>query len=156
VKHRWIFVVLALIAATAFAMSVQGGRWWSIDDVTIGPYGAKHCFGGECKNAGLAWIGGTDRWMRTGMATWAGALLSGLMLLIVAAALAAKRVPKLAARTTLVSIATTVLAGIAFIAQFPGVEGATIDRGLFLFAGGAIVGIATALAVSRAARPPAP
>ncbi|MDB4961330.1 MAG: hypothetical protein JWP01_1329 [Myxococcales bacterium] len=155
-KHRWIFVVLALLAATAFAMSVQGGRWWSIDDVTIGPYGAKHCFGGECKNAGLAWIGGSERWMRTGMGTWAGGLLSALMLLVVAAGLAAKRIPKLAAKTTIVAIATTVIAGIAFIAQFPGVEGAGLDRGLYLFIGGTIAGLATAVSVMRAVKPPVP
>jgi hypothetical protein len=159
VKHRWIIVVLALFAATAFAMSVQGGRWWSIADVTIGPYGAKHCFGGDCQNAGLAWIGGTDRWMRTGMGTWAGGLLSALTLLIVAAGVASKRIPKLAAKTAIVAMVTTVLAGIAFIAQFPGVDGATFDRGLYLFIGGTIAGLATAVAVIRAVavpQPPAP
>lgn len=150
VKSRWIVIGLLLISATAFAMSVWGGRWWSVADVTIGPFGSKHCFGGECKHAGLGWIGGTDRWMRTGMATWAGGVLTMLSLLGVAAAVAARRVPRLAAKMTLVAIATTLLAGISFIAQFPGVEGATTDRGLWLFLLGAIVGLGATVAVLRA------
>ena len=80
VKSRWIVIGLLLISATAFAMSVWGGRWWSVADVTIGPFGSKHCFGDECKHAGLGWIGGTDRWMRTGMATWAAGVLTMLPL----------------------------------------------------------------------------
>lgn len=150
VKSRWIIVGLLLIAAFAFAMSVWGGRWWSIDDVSIGPFGSMHCFGGDCKHAGLGWIGGTERWMRMGMATWAGGVLTMLALLGVAGGLAARRIPRLAAKMTLVAIATTLLAGIGFIAQFPGVSGATIDRGVWLFVAGVISGLVATVAVLRA------
>ena len=51
---------------------------------------------------------------------------------------------------TLVSIVTTLVAGILFIAQFPGVEGAAIDRGLWLFFVGAITGPVGVIAVLRA------
>lgn len=87
--------------------------------------------------------------MRTGMATWAGGVLTMLTLLGVAGGVAAKRVPRIAAKLTLVAITTTVLAGILFIAQYPGVEGATIDRGVWLFVVGAITGLGGALAVLR-------
>jgi hypothetical protein len=150
VKSRWIVVGVLLISAIAFAMSVWGGRWWSIGDVSIGPYGSTHCFGGECKHAGLGWIGGTDRWMRTGVATWAGGVLTMLALLGVAGAVAARRVPRLAAKMTLVAIATTLVAGSLFIAQYPGIAGATSDRGLWLFVVGVIAGIAATIPVLRA------
>ncbi len=87
--------------------------------------------------------------MRAGMATWAGGVLTMLALLGVAGGVAARRVPRLAAKMTLVSVATTLVAGGLFIAQFPGVEGATIDRGLPLFFVGALVGFAGAIAVLR-------
>ena len=131
-------------------MSVWGGRWWSINDVAIGPFGSTHCFGGGCKRAGLGWIGGSERWMRMGMATWAGGVLTMLTLLGVAGGVAANRVPRLAAKMALVAVATTLVAGILFIAQYPGIEGATIGRGVWLFFVGTITGLGAALAVVRA------
>jgi len=142
VKSRWLVIVLALGAACAFAFSVQLGRWWTIGDVEIGPFGSRHCFGtGDCKLAGLAWVGGGDRWMRLGMATWAGGLVTTFMLVVMSARLAANKVPKLVAKSVLVSIATASLAGTVFVATFPGVQGASIARGAWLF----VVGIALAL-----------
>ena len=149
-KARWIFVVLALGAACAFAFSVQLGRWWSIGDVEIGPTGSRHCFGaGDCKLAGLAWVGGGDRWMRLGMSTWAGGLGATLMLVIMAARLAANRVPKLVAKSVLVAIATASLVGTAFVATFPGITGATLDRGAWLFVAGVALALAAAIGVLR-------
>ena len=154
-KSRWIIVVLSLVAASAFAISVWAGRWWSIGDVEIGPFGSKQCFGGDCRPTSLTWVGGSERWMRMGMATWAGGLISMFVLMIVAAAVASNRIPRLAARTALVAIATAVVTGIAFIALYPGVDGASVDRGLFLFAGAVVLGAAAAIAVLRARLPAA-
>jgi hypothetical protein len=76
------------------------------------------------------------------------------LLLVVAGAVAARRVPRLAAKTTLVSIGTAVVTGALFVAQFPGVEGAavSIDRGLWLFGIAIALGIAACVAVLRAPR----
>lgn len=156
-KHRWIIVALALVAASAFAVAAVAGRWWSIGDVAeIGPFRTIRCFSGsdDCQSAGLGWIGGTERWMRTGMGAWAGCLIATFVLCITAAAVLAKRIPKLAAKTALVAIATAGLAGTAFIVQFPGVDGAKMDRGIYLFAIGIVLGATAAIAVLRA-RPPA-
>lgn len=155
VKSRWIVVGLAVLAATAFVLSVQGGRWWAVGDaVEIGPFGAKQCFSGECRTAGLGWLGGTERFLRTGKGAWAGGLIAGFVLLVLAAGVAAKRVPKLAAKTALVAIATTVAASVLFIAQFPGVDGAEVDRGIWLFVGATVAGIAAAIWVLRAPTAP--
>ncbi|MGE0400818.1 MAG: hypothetical protein AB7T06_29170 [Kofleriaceae bacterium] len=148
-QRRWIIIVLALVAATAFAISVQTGRWWSVGDVEIGPFGSKHCFDGDCRPAGLTWVGGTERWARTGMGAWAGGLLSALVLAIMAAAIASRRVPKLAAKTALVAIGTTLATGALFIAQYPGVPGASVDRGLVIFAIAIVLGAVAAIAVLR-------
>jgi len=154
VKNRWIIIVLALASACAFAISVQMGRWWSIaGQVEIGPFGSRHCFQGECRSAGLGWIGASEVWMRTGIATWAGGLVSMFVLVIVAGALAAKRTPRLAAKSALVAIATATLAGIAFIAKFPGVDGAHVDRGIYAFAAAIVIGVAAMIWIVRAPRP---
>jgi len=153
VNRRWLIVALALLAALAFAFSVQLGCWWSIGDVQIGPFGSRHCFGGgDCKLASLAWVGGGDRWIRLGMATWAGGMVSTLVLVIMAAGLAAKRVPRLVAKSLLVAVATAALAGTVFVAQFPGVRGASLDRGAWLFAGAVLLAIIAAVSVLRAPR----
>jgi hypothetical protein len=155
VHRRWLIIVLALIAATAFALSVWAGRWWSIGDVEIGPFGSQQCFGGECRPTNLGWVGGSERWMRMGMATWAGGLIAMFVLMVVAGSVAARRTPRLAARTALVAIGTAVIAGALFVAQYPGVDGSSVDRGLFLFVAAAVLGAASAIGVLRLPKPAA-
>lgn len=150
-KARWIIVALAISAAFAFALSVQGGRWWSIaNNVEIGPFNSHSCVSGECRATSLGWIGGTDRWMRTGIGAWAAGILSMLLLLANAAAVASKRLPRLLAKTALVAIGTAAVTGGLFVAQFPGLQGAAVDRGLWLFAAAVVLGAAAMVQMLRA------
>jgi hypothetical protein len=150
-KYRWFVVVLALVAASAFALSVQAGQWWSIGEVKLGPFGSRSPFGGQ---SDLAWAGGTVRWARFGMATWAAGLIAMFVLVIVGGGAAARRVPRLAAKTSLVAIATASLAAIGFIAARPenGMPFSP-DRGMVLFGVAVIAGLVAAVRVLRS--PPA-
>jgi hypothetical protein len=147
-KHRWFVVALALAAASAFALSVQAGRWWSISGVEIGPFGSRSPFGGA---GTLSWAGGSARWERFGVATGAGGLIAMFVLVVLAGAVAANRVPRLAAKTALVAIATAGLAGIAFVATRPenGLPFA-IGRGMVLFAVAVVAGAIAGVCVLRA------
>ena len=147
-KHRWLVVALALASASAFALSVQAGRWWSIGDVEIGPYGSRSPFGGP---GDLSWAGGSARWERFGVATWAGGLVAMFVLVVVAGAVAANRIPRLAAKTALVAIVTAGLVAIAFVATRPD-NGLpfTLDRGVVLFAVAVVAGAAVGIGVLRA------
>src|SRR5438094_5352 len=124
VNRRWIIVALAVIAAAACALSVQGQQWWTLARETsvieIGPAGAQKCFAGDCEPLGLGWIGAGERWMRLGIATWAGGMIAMLALLALAATVAAKRRPVLLAKVALVALATVTLAGTLFVGLFPG------------------------------------
>ncbi|HEY0482716.1 MAG TPA: hypothetical protein VGD37_34580 [Kofleriaceae bacterium] len=149
-KHRWSVVGAALVAASSFALSVQGGRWWSIGDVEIGPLGAKSPFGGM---GGLSWAGGSARWERFGAATWAAGLIAMFLLIVVAAAAAANRTPRLAARTALVAIATAALAAAGFVAARPdGGLPFELGRGVALFGVAVIAGIGAAVGLPRSPR----
>jgi hypothetical protein len=148
-------VVIALVAATSFALAVQSA-WWTIGEVDIGPFGARHCFGGECRESGLAWIGGSDLWMRSAVATRAAGYIAMFVLLAFAGALAAKRQPKLAARGALAAIVTAAVCGGYFAAAFPGLGGAGVARGVFLYAVAIVAGLAAVLMFLRAAARPAP
>ncbi|MDQ3365559.1 MAG: hypothetical protein M3680_09035 [Myxococcota bacterium] len=148
-KFRWVTVGLALIAATAFGLAVQLGRWWSVADVQIGPFGSRHCFAGDCQPAGLGWIG-NPQWMRFGIATWAAGLIALFVLVLLAAGVASRRVPRLVAKCALVSIVTATLVATGFVALFPGVPGASLDRGIWLFAVAVVTGVAAAVTVLRA------
>jgi hypothetical protein len=149
VKGRLPTITFALVSAILFAMSVWGGRWWSLGEIEIGPFGASRCFSGECEPAGLSWVGGGERWMRTGTATWAAGMIAMFMLIVVAGALAAKRVPRLAAKTSIVAVATAAATGGMFVAWFPSerVPVAIVGRGLWMFVAaialGAIASILT-------------
>jgi hypothetical protein len=141
---RWIVVALALVAASAFAVSVQAGRWWTIGDAEIGPFGAHTDFGGPMN---LARFASSDRWGRFGIATWAGGLVAMFVLVVLAGAIAAKRVPRLAAKTALIAIATATLAAIAFYLGFPSELPGAVDRGVPIFGAGIVFGLAAAIAV---------
>lgn len=147
-KHRWLLVAGALVAASGFALSVQGGHWWSISDIAIGPLGARSPFGGL---GGFSWAGGSARWERFGTATFAAGLIAMLVLIVVAGALAANRMPRLAAKTAIVAIATAALVGTGFVLARPrsGLP-FELDRGVVLFAGAVLVGAITAAGVLRA------
>ena len=128
---------------------MQAGRWWSIGDVEIGPFGSRQCFGGDCRPAGLGWIGATESWLRLGIATWAAGLLTTVVLVGLASGVAAKRTPKLVARMALVAIATAGLAGTAFFLKFPGLDGASVGRGPLLYGIGVACGALAAILVLR-------
>ncbi len=152
VRTRWLTIALALGSAILFAMSVQGGRWWTIGEAAeVGPFGAKRCFENGCEPAGMQWLGASDRWIRFGMATWAAGLMCTLMLIILASAIAAKRVPKLVAKTVLVSIVTAVIAGGVYVAQFPGADlgESSLARGVLMFAIAIALGAVAAIQVLR-------
>jgi len=147
-RSRFIPLALALLAASAFALAMQMA-WWTAAEVSIGPFGSRHCFGGECRESGLGWIGGSDLWMRAGVAARAGGYIAMFVLVIVAGALAAKRVPTLMARAALVAIATVLVAGGYFAIAFPSLPAASVSTGLFLFAGAVGLGIAAAVLTLR-------
>lgn len=148
VRHRWPLIGVALVAASGFALSVQGGRWWSIGDVSVGPLGANSPFGGL---GGFSWAGGSARWERFGTATFAAGLIAMFVLIVVAGALAAKRSPRLAAKTAVVAIATAALVGTAFVVARPhnGLP-FELDRGALLFFGAVVTGAIAAAGVLRA------
>ena len=147
-RSRWLIVALALAAATAFALAVQTA-WWSVGEVTIGPFGARHCFGGECRESGLAWIGGSELWMRSAVATRAAGYIAMFVLLMFAGAIAAKRVPTLVARAAMASILTATVAGVYFGVAFPGVNGAGMAYGALEFAAAIACGIASLVVFLR-------
>lgn len=151
-QARWIAVALALVAASAFALSVEDGHWWSIGEVSIGPFGTRHCFGGDCRSSGLSWTGGSELWMRSAIATGVAGIVAMLAFIWLAARVAAKRVPRLVAQMSLVAIATAVACGAYFYASAPSIVGAAIDRGIWLFVAAVAFGIAAAITVLRAPR----
>src|SRR5262249_32142650 len=118
-KQRWVLVAAALVAASCFALSVQGGRWWWIGDSTIdlavGPLGIHNPINGGTHS----WDGASERWQRLGAATWAGGMVAMFVLVVVAGALAAKRVPRRAAGGALVAIGTATVAAAGLGARRP-------------------------------------
>jgi hypothetical protein len=149
-RSRILALVLALVGATAFALAMQS-PWWTAGEVSIGPFGARHCFGGECRETGLSWIGATDLWMRSGVAVRAGGYIAMFVLIIVAGALAARRIPTLMSKASIVAILTASVSGGYFAAAFPSLGGASVSYGLVMFAVGIATGIASAVVTLRLA-----
>ena len=136
VTRRWLYVGISLISACAFALSVWAGSWWTVAEVQIGPLGSRHCFNGDCRPGGLAFLQGSDLWMRSAVATWMAGFVAMVVMIGLAGAIAAGRVPRLFAKTTLVAIATALVAGGYFVIGFPGMLDApvSIGQGMILFA----------------------
>ena len=148
-RSKWISLALALLAASGFALAVQTA-WWNVATVTVGPFGSRACFNGECSERGLAWIGGSDLWMRAAVASRAAGYIAMFALVFLAGALAAKRTPVLIARMSIVSILTALVSGVYFFVGFPDLNEASLGLGLFLLAAAAIAGMAAALILARA------
>jgi hypothetical protein len=147
---RWLSALFGLVGAGAFAVAVQAGKWWSIAGVVeIGPHRSWQCFKGECVPAGMSWIGASAQWERFGIATWAAGLVGALAMVLLAAAIAAGRVPRLLAKMALVSVVTALAASTAFVAKFPGVTGAELDRGALLYIVAMVFGAAAAVTTLR-------
>jgi len=154
-RSRLLPLILALAGACAFAFAVQTA-WWSAGGVTIGPFGSRHCFGGECGEGGLAFLGGTDLWMRAGVASRAAGYITMFILIIVAGALAAKRVPTVIARSSLVATLTAMVSGGYFLAAFPAASlghEESIGPGVYLFVGAVVLAIAAGVFTLRLPTP---
>ena len=153
-RRRFLIIAIALAGATLLAIAVQGGRWWTVDDVTIGPFASSRCFDGECKSVGLGWVpGASSAWLRTGTATYAAALCAALLLVVVGGSLAAKRVLRRLAASGLVAALTAAVTGGLFIALYPGIPDDAIDRGLWLYLGGVVLAVVANVLVLRARGP---
>lgn len=152
--RRWLLGLIGLVGAGAFAVSVQAGKWWVIQGaVEIGPHASWRCFSGDCVPAGMSWIGAGPQWERLGIATWAAGLLTSLILVVLSATVASGRAPKLLAKMAIVSVLTALVASTFFVAKFPGLEGAALDRGALLYVLGMVLG--GTLAISTLRTPPA-
>lgn len=150
---RWITLAAALLAASAFQLSVWVAAWWSIDTVTVGPLGSFACFGGECRARGLDWIGAGERWERAAFATGAVGLFATALLVVLAAAVATKRSAKTVVRMTLVAVATALVCGCYMVATFPGMPGMQLGGGGAVFGVGIALGGVAAVLALRMQRP---
>ena len=147
---RWLCALFALGAAGAFAVSVQAGKWWSVGGVVeIGPHRSWQCFKGDCVPTGMSWIGASAQWEWFGIATWGAGLVGALVFVIVGATIAAGRAPRLLAKMGLVSVLTALVASTAFIAKFPGLESAELDRGALLYVVAMVLGSTAAVSTLR-------
>lgn len=153
-RRRWTIIACALVAAAAFALSVEDGHWWTIAEVSIGPFGAHHCFSGECRATGLAWIGASNLWLRSALATGIAGLMATGLLVVIAGCTAARRVADTLAKTTIVALATAAVCAGYFVFAFPdlGAGQAALGRGVFLYLGAIPLGLAAAVLVLRAGR----
>jgi O-antigen ligase len=151
-NRRWLFAAISLLAAMMFATAVWAAPWWINGEVTIGPFGARSCFGGECRPTGLRWAGGTDLWMRSAIATGAAGVIAMLTSLGVAGGFAARREPVLVAKMSLVSIACAIACAAYFVTKMPELQGTAIGAGMILYAAAIVTGSVTPLAVLRRRR----
>lgn len=147
-RNRWIALGLALVGAAALALS-SIEPWWRAGEASVGPFGTHHCFGGDCQSTGLTWLGASDLWMRAAVATRAAAIIATVLLVVLAGALAARRVPKLVAKTVMSATACAVVVGGYFVAKFPPLGGESLDLGPFLYGGGLVAGLVAAVLVLR-------
>jgi len=150
---RWIAVALALAAAISLGFSIEGNRWWSFGDVTVGPFGTVQCFGGHCRQTGFSWLQASETWLRTATGTGAAGTFAAFALILLAGATAAGRVARLLAQMALVALGTALAAAIAFVVLFPRLGAASLDIGLVLFGVGIVLGAVSPILVLRTPRP---
>jgi len=157
--RRIVTLIVALAAGACFALSVQGGHWWTVGEHTIGPVQSERCFQGSgCEKTDLAWTDGSDAWARAGVATWAAGMVAMVVMLALAGALAAKQRGRLAAQVALIATMTAIVAGALFQQLHPTgpiVHGMALARGSYLYGVAIVAALGAAIATLRAPQPPA-
>jgi hypothetical protein len=164
-RRRWPIVVLALVGASLFAISVQAGAWWTAGEFEIGPFGSRACLGGDCNARGLRWVieasGGassSDLWLRAALAAGAAGIIAMIALVVMAGATAAgpardadrlSGIARLAAKSSLAALVTTLVAGVWFVVGFPGLPNAHVDRGAAFYAVAIVAGTIAAVQALR-------
>jgi hypothetical protein len=151
-KRRVVPLLLALAGACAFALALQS-PWWGAGEVAIGPFGSRHCFGGECREAGLSWIGASELWLRASVATRAAGYIAMFLLVIVAGTLAARRTPRLIAGSTMVAVLTATVTGAYFFVAFPGLGGVGLAYGAIIFGVAIVLALASVVLTLRMPEP---
>ena len=149
-RRRVLTIAAALVAATLLAIAVQGGRWWQVGDITIGPISSYRCFSGDCAVVGVDWVGAGEGWARAGLATYVAGLVAAGLLVIGSALLASKRLIKVVAKSGLVAVVTGLVSGAIFIAKFPDLPEVSIARGTWCYAAGLAIAIGAHVSVLRA------
>jgi hypothetical protein len=140
--RRWTSVTVLVVAAAAFALSIGGGRWWSVGDAfRVGPLGAQQCTPGDDCVPAAFWLDAGPRFERLAVATAAAGFVAMLVALALAGAFAAGRAPRLLWKMLIVALATAGVAAALWIAAFPGLPGAAVDRGMMLYGGGIVAAI---------------
>ena len=149
--QRITTIVLALVAASGFAIAGVGAPWWSMPDVSILPMYTAKCFGGACDRVPQDWVG-DGSWARFGVAAWGAGLIAAFCLAALAGAIASKRRGNLLAKMVLAAALAATAAGGAFVATFPGVPGMSISFGVYLYFGAVLLAVAAAVITLRGAR----
>ena len=73
-------------------------------------------------------------------------------MLVVAGAVAAGRVPRIAAKSALAAMLAAIVAGAVFVTGLPALGETSVSRGLVLYVAAIALGLAAAVAVLRAPR----
>lgn len=152
-RARWGTLVMLLLAACGFAVTVQALAWWHVGPTTIGPIESRSCFETPCKVINLSWTTGSAFWIRMGYAAYGGGLIATFVAVMCAAGIAAKRVPVLLGKMMLVAVLTAVVPATMFITQVPKLAQMSIGIGVPVFFASVMLGIAASISVFRASRP---
>jgi hypothetical protein len=144
-RSRFIPLALALCAATAFAFALHTA-WWITGDIEVGPFGARTCIDGRCSGTFV----GIGPWLRAAIPARVAGYVVLAVLVFVAGALAARRIPRLMARTLLVALATALATGAYFAFGTEHIGAPHLGVGMFCFAGGIVLGTAAAILTLRA------
>jgi hypothetical protein len=145
---RWTNVVIGVAAATALAFSTQL-PWWQFAEVEVFLTRARHCFEGECQNAGMAWMGASLWWHRIATATFGVGLLAALLAVFIAGARAAGRSPRTASGSLLVAVVTGMVCAAITLFTFPMLSDMGFGLGSPLYVGGLVLSAAAAVMARR-------
>ena len=122
---------------------------------SIGLRSVEMCRADECTYRPLEQFERDVGWIRTGVAAYTAALLTGGIVLALALTAALRRRQNLLAKTALVAAGSAAVTGMLFIAASPQYSGMQFDYSVFMYFVGSVLSVAVGItSIIGARRPP--
>lgn len=151
--NRAVVIALLIVAGVSVLLGGMSASWWAYEsgdwNASIGLRESNFCNAGECRATALGTEQHEERWVRSGAASYAAALLSSGLIFAVVMTLLLGRVRELLVKTALVASFSAAVSGGVFVWLAPDYQQMELGISAYAYLSGSLLGIGACIAALR-------